>query len=281
VLIASRLRLTRRPAWQRLAIGLALVVAGIVCVRGTAFYASGLQAAHWKGGSACSRSLVPRQAVEVEAFDDTSLVSGVRVVFHSLGNNTWLNGLQGICQEYLPDNDRWLVRLDNGAKKMAKATNLRRAFEDVKERSLMLEKEEGAAEAVDEFMKKYGIDEVRWSSMVFDKDGVELKREATAANYPLHVVFEHQEVPREVYTLLRVKPLTGRTHQIRAHLASIGRPLVSDTTYNPKHNTTKWCPRMFLHCRRVALQDLNGDLFAPEAPLPDDLVGAMKHLRPL
>ena len=47
-------------------------------------------------------------------------------------------------------------------------------------------------------------------------------------------------------TLLTVKPLTGRTHQIRAHLAAIGHPIVGDTLYGAKP-----AERIMLHCQRL------------------------------
>lgn len=52
------------------------------------------------------------------------------------------------------------------------------------------------------------------------------------------------------YTLIDVFPKTGRTHQIRVHLKSIGYPVVSDLIYAPgkllKFDLT-WCTRLFLH----------------------------------
>ena len=47
-------------------------------------------------------------------------------------------------------------------------------------------------------------------------------------------------------TLLTVTPLTGRTHQIRAHLSAIGHPIVGDTLYGAKENQ-----RIMLHCERL------------------------------
>ncbi|CAE7211580.1 unnamed protein product [Symbiodinium natans] len=66
-----------------------------------------------------------------------------------------------------------------------------------------------------------------------------------------------------VVSLLRVKPLTGRTHQIRSHLAGIGRPIVGDRTYGGI--ATSWCPRLFLHCRRITVRDLDNKPFQPAA----------------
>merc|ERR1712192_135135 len=80
-------------------------------------------------------------------------------------------------------------------------------------------------------------------------------------------------------TLLHVKPMTGRMHQIRAHLASVGRPIFSDAMYNTASGKTdvSCCPRVFLHCRRVALRDIDGSLFSAASTLSDDLVQFFEH----
>lgn len=51
---------------------------------------------------------------------------------------------------------------------------------------------------------------------------------------------------RENSTLLSVTPLTGRTHQIRAHLAAIGHPIVGDTLYGASAAN-----RIMLHCQKL------------------------------
>jgi len=52
------------------------------------------------------------------------------------------------------------------------------------------------------------------------------------------------------FSLLKVMPKTGRTHQIRAHLASIGHPIVGDTLYGKKTNPFN-LKRLFLHAESL------------------------------
>jgi len=54
------------------------------------------------------------------------------------------------------------------------------------------------------------------------------------------------------HTLLEVHPLTGRTHQIRVHLASIGHPVAGDAVYGSR-KTSRLFPRHFLHAQRISI----------------------------
>lgn len=75
-------------------------------------------------------------------------------------------------------------------------------------------------------------------------------------------------------TLLECRLETGRTHQIRVHLASIGHPIVGDPVYGPR--ATRAEPRAFgrqaLHARRLELtHPVSGRTMRWDAPLPDDM----------
>ena len=77
-------------------------------------------------------------------------------------------------------------------------------------------------------------------------------------------------------TLLHVTPETGRTHQIRVHLASIGHPLLGDTLYGNPDGSIK-IPRQALHARSLTFRrPSDGATITVTAPLPDDL----RHLLP-
>lgn len=56
------------------------------------------------------------------------------------------------------------------------------------------------------------------------------------------------------YSLLELKPKTGRTHQIRIHLKHIGHPIVADEFYAGRktaRHDRKWCQRLFLHAGEI------------------------------
>ncbi len=70
-------------------------------------------------------------------------------------------------------------------------------------------------------------------------------------------------------SLLRVTIETGRTHQIRVHLAWLGHPLAGDTMYG---KDTRFMPRHALHCSHMwFIHPVTGDQVELTAPLPGDL----------
>ena len=89
----------------------------------------------------------------------------------------------------------------------------------------------------------------------------------------------HYRVLKEIdgRSLLEVKPETGRTHQIRVHLASIKHPIVGDILYGRRREPA--LSRQFLHAQRLAFKHpRTGDRLELEAPLAVDLEQALKEL---
>ena len=93
---------------------------------------------------------------------------------------------------------------------------------------------------------------------------------AARTEYEVLKRFSLQSPPVELM-YLRVHPVTGRTHQIRAHLAAMGRPLIGDSKYGCADSSVENAPRLFLHCHKVSLPDVEGRTFSAMADLPDDL----------
>jgi 23S rRNA pseudouridine1911/1915/1917 synthase len=100
------------------------------------------------------------------------------------------------------------------------------------------------------------------------------------------------EQPREAFTrfeiaetlhehsLLDVKLETGRTHQIRVHLAAIELPVSGDVTYGVKGDLG--LERQFLHAHRLRFaHPVTGTDIDVESPLPDDLAAALERARVL
>jgi 23S rRNA pseudouridine1911/1915/1917 synthase len=80
--------------------------------------------------------------------------------------------------------------------------------------------------------------------------------------------------------LVEAAPETGRTHQIRVHLAHLGAPLLGDARYGgPRRVGEVAVPRVMLHARRLALaHPATGARLVLEAPLPEDFLAVERAL---
>lgn len=71
------------------------------------------------------------------------------------------------------------------------------------------------------------------------------------------------------YSLLEIKPETGRTHQIRVHLAAIGYPVIGDPVYGIQ---SPYLKRQFLHASQIGFNlPSSGEYVEFKSELPDDL----------
>jgi 23S rRNA pseudouridine1911/1915/1917 synthase len=88
--------------------------------------------------------------------------------------------------------------------------------------------------------------------------------------------FEVQRVFTET-TLLEIRPVTGRTHQIRVHMATAGHPIVGDPIYGRKKEPREF-PRIFLHAQTLSfIHPRTGERLAFASPLPPDLEAVIKR----
>ncbi len=90
----------------------------------------------------------------------------------------------------------------------------------------------------------------------------------------------HFEIQRMLAgaTLLRVALDTGRTHQIRVHMAAIGHPVCGDRQYGTPE--LYGLERQFLHAARLAFEHpLSGEPIDVRSRLPGDLAAALEHAR--
>eukprot|EP00927_Polykrikos_kofoidii_P015641 TRINITY_DN16978_c0_g1_i1.p1 TRINITY_DN16978_c0_g1~~TRINITY_DN16978_c0_g1_i1.p1 ORF type:complete len:696 (-),score=82.18 TRINITY_DN16978_c0_g1_i1:89-2176(-) len=95
-----------------------------------------------------------------------------------------------------------------------------------------------------------------------------------------------------VLSLLKVRPLTGRTHQIRVHMQLLDCPIFGDYKYGQRFakalrgrtdggGLLNCSSRLFLHCLRVRLRDIDGSEFDAASGLPPDLESVIRQLQPL
>ncbi len=82
----------------------------------------------------------------------------------------------------------------------------------------------------------------------------------------------------EEYALVEARPLTGRTHQIRAHLYSIGHPILADPLYGDV-NETPLIDRLALHARCISfIHPTSAEKVTFQVPEGEDLTNTLKFL---
>ncbi|MBU2068513.1 RluA family pseudouridine synthase [Patescibacteria group bacterium] len=107
------------------------------------------------------------------------------------------------------------------------------------------------------------------------------KRTALLDENSKPAVTEYKVIKRfKKYTLLKVYPKTGRTHQIRIHLHSIGYPIVGDQQYKFKRvKTPEGLERQFLHAAALKFKSVDGKIMEFKSELPQDLYEQIRRIQ--
>lgn len=110
-----------------------------------------------------------------------------------------------------------------------------------------------------------------------DRFGVMVGGREAATGYK---VIRYKDIEGKQFSLLQLKPKTGRTHQIRIHLKHIGHPIVADEFYAGRktaRNDRRWCPSLFLHAAGIKfIHPLTKKEIQFESPLPISLAAILK-----
>jgi 23S rRNA pseudouridine1911/1915/1917 synthase len=202
--------------------------------------------------------------------------------------------LEGIGGERRPGIVHRLDKDTSGAMIVAKnAFAMQRLAAQFKERSVNKEylalvwgKMKSNVGVIDRPIGRHRSDRKRMSSLRFSTRARDAVTEWRVERvFPL--IGDGQQ-PRWV-SLLRLKPRTGRTHQIRVHLADLGHPLVGDRVYGHKRNTASHkgsgpafvmdFPRQVLHAEKLGIHHpRTGERMEICAPPPDDIRGLLRQL---
>jgi 23S rRNA pseudouridine1911/1915/1917 synthase len=120
--------------------------------------------------------------------------------------------------------------------------------------------------------------------LAIGRDRWERKKISMRTTRPKEAVTEYRVIERlQVASLLEIRPLTGRTHQIRVHLASIKHPVLGDAVYGSRNATRLGdfsISRQMLHARTLGF--IHPGTRQPmefSAPLPQDFESVLAYLR--
>lgn len=137
---------------------------------------------------------------------------------------------------------------------------------------------------------------IYWALVVGVPDVHEGTIDAPLAKQPgtggekMHVDTENGQTARTLYRVVEragnaaawveLQPLTGRTHQLRVHMAAIGHPIVGDGKYGGQDAflTGSVSRKMHLHARRLIIDAPKGETLDVTADLPEHFAGSMEQL---
>ena len=111
---------------------------------------------------------------------------------------------------------------------------------------------------------------------------IRVKMTVTEHGKLAHTDWEVAETFGDVASLLRCRIHTGRTHQIRVHLASLGHPILGDESYGykPARVQVPSTSRVLLHAQKLSFtHPESGQAFTCEAPIPKDFSDYLALLR--
>ncbi|WP_137681052.1 RluA family pseudouridine synthase [Aurantiacibacter suaedae] len=117
-----------------------------------------------------------------------------------------------------------------------------------------------------------------------------LAKQPGSGGEKMHVDMENGQPAKTVYRVVEragnaaawveLQPFTGRTHQLRVHMAAIGHPIVGDGKYGGQDAflTGSVSRKMHLHARRLIIDAPGGEKLDVTADLPEHFAGSMEQL---
>ncbi|MGB9893552.1 MAG: RluA family pseudouridine synthase [Candidatus Saccharicenans sp.] len=156
------------------------------------------------------------------------------------------------------------------ARTQAAYQSLRQQFEDRRIKKFYL------ALAYGKLKEKKGIIDLPLGRHIHHREKISVKTRKP------RVAITHYEVLEEFKetSFLVLRPITGRTHQLRVHLSAIGHPLVGDSRYGGGGKPGLKSPRLFLHAWKLVIRHpLSDEEQEFECPLPAELEEVLQKER--
>ena len=231
------------------------------------------------------RELTEEEIAEAEAMvitqDRSAIVLNKPPGLATQGGTKTQNHVDGLLDAYAPDGPRprLVHRLDKDTSGV-----------------LLVARTPGSAAFFSKRFSGRSAKKIYWALVVGVPEVSEGLIEAALAKQPgtggekMHVDEEGGQPAKTRYRVVdragnraawvELQPLTGRTHQLRVHMAAIGHPIVGDGKYGSKDAflTGSVSRKMHLHARRLIIDHPEGDKLDVTAELPEHFAASMEQL---